>query len=431
MRRLGRPRVDGILDLTALSERSLRADEPVAGGALMRCSRIVAITVVAYLLLGAAIEARATINLTGHWVLTVNFFGNLTSEAWDIVQAGTALTQTPSSAGQAGPRTGTIDSTSGAFTLSDPQTCVPGIGPAFCTFSGTAAPNGLAFTGTLFCSAVLPTTCPPSGPGSVTAVRSPSTCGNGVVDSGEQCDDGAANGMPGSCCSLACLFVPQGTSCDTSSSVCVTHDVCDGAGHCVTGGPPLTCDPCSSCDPTTAACVPSPATTCKAPTVSGAASITLKTSGPRVSWKWGKGQATSVAEFGDPTATDSYALCVYDDSNGKTTTRLQLVIPSGSAWRSRTGGFVYKDKLGTADGVNGIVLKTGDAGRAKVSLKASGPNLTLPSLPLVLPVAVQLRSHGLCWGAGYEPGGVKKGTSSIFAAKSSPSGAFLDETGIF
>ncbi len=391
----------------------------------MRATRSVGLGVLAYLLLGATNPARATINITGHWVPELNFFGTLFSETWDITQTGTALTQTPSSSGQSGPRTGMIDSTSGAFTLSDPQSCFPATGPESCTFSGTAAADGLTFTGTLNCSAPTLTECG-DGPASVTAVRAPTTCGNGLVDTGEQCDDGAANGMPGSCCLLACQFVPQGTPCDAPANVCIIHDVCDGAGGCVPGGAPLACDDCSTCDPATSACVPGPATVCRAPTVFGAARILMKTSGPLLRWKWSKGQATALADFGDPVGTDTYSLCVYDESvGGGPTTRLKLVVPPGSRWRAKPTGFVYKDKSGTMGGITSITLKAGALGKRKVAVNASGANLTLPALPLVVPVMIQLRSHGLCWGAGYESAGTKKATTSVFLATSSPSGAFL------
>src|SRR5207249_4735326 len=42
-----------------------------------------------------------------------------------------------------------------------------------------------------------------------------SLCGNATTDSsrGEQCDEGANNGQPGSCCTSACQFVSSGTEC--------------------------------------------------------------------------------------------------------------------------------------------------------------------------------------------------------------------------
>ena len=36
-----------------------------------------------------------------------------------------------------------------------------------------------------------------------------SLCGNGVVDPGEQCDDGSANGTPGDTCTATCQCMPS------------------------------------------------------------------------------------------------------------------------------------------------------------------------------------------------------------------------------
>ena len=53
-------------------------------------------------------------------------------------------------------------------------------------------------------------------------------CGNGVLDAGEQCDDG--NTLAGDCCSPTCKFEPLGSPC-TAASVC-TNNACNGAGAC-------------------------------------------------------------------------------------------------------------------------------------------------------------------------------------------------------
>lgn len=58
------------------------------------------------------------------------------------------------------------------------------------------------------------------------------TCGNGVVEAGETCDDGAANGE--GCCSPTCGAANGGASCD-DGDLCTNADTCvDGA---CTGGP--------------------------------------------------------------------------------------------------------------------------------------------------------------------------------------------------
>ncbi len=77
------------------------------------------------------------------------------------------------------------------------------------------------------------------------------TCGNGVVEAGEECDDG--NTVGGDCCDAQCHFEPVESPCDDGNA-CTIEDACDGEGSCV-GGVPLTCDDgnvCNgveSCDP--------------------------------------------------------------------------------------------------------------------------------------------------------------------------------------
>jgi photosystem II stability/assembly factor-like uncharacterized protein len=76
-------------------------------------------------------------------------------------------------------------------------------------------------------------------------------CGNGALDSGEQCDDGAATGSLASCCNAGCQFQANGTPC-TDRNPCTASDTCS-AGTCVSG-PATDCDdnnPCTvdTCDP--------------------------------------------------------------------------------------------------------------------------------------------------------------------------------------
>jgi cysteine-rich repeat protein len=57
-------------------------------------------------------------------------------------------------------------------------------------------------------------------------------CGNGELETGEECDDG--NILSGDCCSNVCTLEPLGNSCgDSSDTACSNPDSCDGAGVCL------------------------------------------------------------------------------------------------------------------------------------------------------------------------------------------------------
>ncbi len=92
-----------------------------------------------------------------------------------------------------------------------------------------------------------------------------SICGNGTVESGEQCDQGAANGTATSCCDASCQFVSIGTTCRTATGPCDVAETCSGAsGTCPGNGFASSstvcrpsaggCDPAELCTGSTAAC---------------------------------------------------------------------------------------------------------------------------------------------------------------------------------
>jgi cysteine-rich repeat protein len=84
-------------------------------------------------------------------------------------------------------------------------------------------------------------------------------CGNGMLEPGEQCDDG--NVLDGDCCDAACQCEPAGSLC-SDGVYCNGEETCDGAGMCLAGTPVdcndgITCTS-DACDETSDACIHDP-----------------------------------------------------------------------------------------------------------------------------------------------------------------------------
>ncbi len=206
-------------------------------------------------------------------------------------------------------------------------------------------------------------------------------CGNGVVTAGEECDDG--NLADGDCCDAACAFEAAASPCDDGAA-CTRVDTCDGAGACLGA---------VSVDPA-----------CTTPEKAGASALKMKEKGDRdsLSWKWGKGPQVTLASLGDPEAGDDYTMCLFFDDGMDVALVAALRAPAGAGWQSKDDkGFQYRSASAAPDGVAQLAVRPGEAGKAKVKLKAKGPGLSLPSLGQgPASVTVELRADsGLCLGA--------------------------------
>jgi cysteine-rich repeat protein len=208
-------------------------------------------------------------------------------------------------------------------------------------------------------------------------------CGNGALDPGETCDDGNAGGGDG--CSSGCRIE--------------------------------------------SACAPLPQAGCRQSTLPLKSSILVKNktpdTGDQIAWKWGKGAATTTADFGSPLTTTGYALCVYDATGGVSALVLGRSAPAGGTcgtkpcWKQLSTGFKYTDKATTPDGIQQVMLKAGVAGKASVQVKGKGGLLGPPILPLTKDprVTVQLQSSaGQCWEGIYSV--ATKNDGAQFKAKS-------------
>src|SRR5262249_56706331 len=141
----------------------------------------------------------------------------------------------------------------------------------------------------------------------------------------------------------------------------------------------------------------------------------------RVSLAWGgEGpRAVPSGALGDPLTKPGFALCLYDTAGR----RLAAAVPAGGScvgkpcWKASHGGFKYSNPALTPDGLKTMALKPGLAGKARIVAKGRGQTLALPSLPLAVPVTVELVSAGTrCWSAHYTE--ALTSTVQLFKAKS-------------
>ncbi len=287
-----------------------------------------------------------------------------------------------------------------------------------------------------------------NGTGACAHPNNAAPCDDGLFCNGaDTCSGGACTHAGDPCtggpeCAVTCneaadnCFDPSGTACTVDGDPC-TLDQCDGSGTCAhptgndgaacsdgddctsgeicsggacTGGTPITCPLCQTCNPA-GGCLAAPRSTCKLPTQAGKAQLILRDFTPdakdQVVFKWTRGQATTFADLGNPLATDDYALCLFD---GTGDLLLKMTAPAGGTCGSRPcwkqigrvppKGFKYKDRDGLPDDLDGITIRAGGAGAAKLTLKGKGDNIPLPPLgpTLMLPLKAQLQSeNGQCY----------------------------------
>lgn len=256
-------------------------------------------------------------------------------------------------------------------------------------------------------------------------------CLNGLCDqhSGDPCTgpDGDAN-CHESCdeTSASCTANdPDGSPCPADGLPC-TQDVCV-AGVCHS---PVVCDDddsCTqdSCNEMDGSCIydDAPVMTCRQ---AGLTSLSIKQNADdakdALSWKWSKGEATTVADLSDPTSTADYRLCIYDDNGLVTSATLDagsLCAADKPCWSSNAKGFKYSDKGLSHDGIKSAVLASGEADAAKVSIKGKGVNLPDPMLPVTGTVTVQLHNDhtNVCIGSTFSGEEIGKNEAEQLKAK--------------
>ena len=146
-------------------------------------------------------------------------------------------------------------------------------------------------------------------------------------------------------------------------------------------------------------------------------SVTNRTpdGGDRLRWGW-IGSIAPSDDFGDPTTTDDYAICIFDESGPNPSLVLRSHIPAGGTcdgrpcWQQRGAvpgrvTVTYKNRNATPEGIAGVTLKrSGDPSDpvARIVVSGNGSLLALPAAvtPLPVPLRVQLgNAAGRCWAA--------------------------------
>jgi cysteine-rich repeat protein len=339
------------------------------------------------LLVVAAAPASAQVDLNGVFSLTFTSTPQMCRAIF--VQNGTSLDfELHCEALQAG-GSGTIDPLTGVYSITG--SCLIGAGNfGTLQMDGTATPDSSSIAGLFSCPPAFP------GPDTYTGTRS---CPNGMLDAFEECDDG--NFDNNDSCSNFCetIVVP----CD-DGDLC-TRDVVGPMHACTHSATPA--DGCRTAEKSL---------------------LLLKDSDNNTSdklvWKWLKGAQTTQDDFGMPTGTTAFSLCIYAGSAAGLVARAD-VPPDATKWQALSDkGWKYNDASGSADGVQKVLLKGGGAGKSKVLMKGKGEDLadlpaqTLPVAVDGFPVTVQLFNNaGICWGSAFESADVKKNEANQFKAK--------------
>jgi hypothetical protein len=227
-------------------------------------------------------------------------------------------------------------------------------------------------------------------------------CDNPLATDGTGCSDGNACTLGDSCTTGQCFGTP--TTCGNGTVEPACNEDCDAPG-----------DPLANCTAQCRfICGPTPAAGCRQPALAKKALVVLKNKSPdkkdALIWKWVKGSATALADFGTPLTTTGYTLCVYDSSANPQPLLLSMAPPGGTCangkpcWKTTKTGFKYRDKDLTPDGLSFLLEKAGADRIAKLIAKGKGPNLAMPPLPLTPAVTVQLKRNDnplMCWSATY------------------------------
>jgi cytochrome c peroxidase len=168
-------------------------------------------------------------------------------------------------------------------------------------------------------------------------------------------------------------------------------------------------------------CSDSPQLSCRRPATEGSSRLRItdsaNNSSDRIQWRWNKGTALDIADFGDPTDDTGYAFCLYNEGADQPLL-FEARAPGGEGFgdsnhwstsgpTSSPRAFKYSDNTTFPDGIKKVSLKPGTTGKSRIQVKAQGENLAVSPLGLPtgvqsLPLVAQLQAqNGECWEVRY------------------------------
>ncbi len=231
-------------------------------------------------------------------------------------------------------------------------------------------------------------------------------CGDGAIQSPEQCDDGgesatcdndctfavcgdrkvnatAGEQCDSSQCCAACLFAAEGTACN-DNSICTNPDACNATGSCIGTAAP---DPvCEMAGPRDSVLV-----------------LRNKTKQRKdlLLWNWNRGpDAPAFADF--PIASP-YTLCVYRNTDATPSTLRTIRFATNSRkWRNvNNKKYKYEDKSKYPDGIRKATLQPGALNKSKIKVNVKGKRLNFTNLvtQFIPSIELQLRNATTCYGA--------------------------------
>jgi YVTN family beta-propeller protein len=260
-------------------------------------------------------------------------------------------------------------------------------------------------------------------------------CGDGVREYPEDCDAGPAGDQ---CCTAACEPL-TGTVCD-DGLLCTLGDTCTSAGTC--GATTVVeCPVCDECNPTNGLCESVMRPTCKQLPESFRGRLTIHDDVDDAldtfNWKWVRGEDFEAADlaFPDDSRHRGWGLCAFDVSGPTPSLVMRLALPNwdscvasgySTCWRQMQGGYKYRDKTATYEGVLSARVLDYRSGRNVAKLKGHGANLPLPALPLPTPLRIQLQGAtafpgtGECLEGRFDTSGVIENSPTTFNARGTP-----------